>query len=149
MSLIPKEPSTSIHLDTLADRNGTVAIAMPLEKNSSELNVGLFVSTPNAELEIETETEDGESRIVVELTIEKTTSENEYPEEFSFDLDNFDQSIIAQIPHQQNTSLFIKMMSAISSAIIALPNIGFTLKYNKLPTGWPRYVFFATTSGGD
>lgn len=49
---------------------------MPLEKNSSELNVGLFVSTPNAELEIETETEDGESRIVVELTIKKTTSEN-------------------------------------------------------------------------
>ncbi|WP_100622665.1 hypothetical protein [Candidatus Coxiella mudrowiae] len=48
-------------LDTLADRNGTVAIAMPLEKNSPELNVGLFVSTPNAELEIETETEDGES----------------------------------------------------------------------------------------
>ncbi|WP_100622664.1 hypothetical protein [Candidatus Coxiella mudrowiae] len=79
----------------------------------------------------------------MELTIEKTTSENEYPEEFSFDLDNFDQSIITQIPHQQNTSLFVKMMSAISSAIIAFPNIGLTLKDNKLPTGWPRYVFFA------
>ncbi|WP_304985501.1 hypothetical protein [Coxiella-like endosymbiont] len=56
--------------------------------------------------------EDRESRIVVEPTIKRTASENEHPEEFSFDLDNFDQSIIAQIRHQQNTSLFIKIMSS-------------------------------------
>lgn len=107
-------------------------------ENVPEPNSGSL--SESVQLQVETVKEDEEFDTI---SLESVPSDNT--------LEEFYSSLLTEMSGEDNnspSSVLINIMSIIASGFIILPGVGLTIEDANLPSGWPRYAFFATASGG-